>query len=360
MHSIIKILISFFILSAFISCNDDEPCMDGDPGCGPNLPIISPQDVIVVNEGNFGQANGSLSYINRSGKSVVNDIVGESNGGIITGDVIQSVYHDDLYNRLLVVSNNDSRILILDDSSFVQTAVIETGLSLPRNILILDDRIYVTNWNSDFTNAFIAKYNRSDLSFRDNNTKTDPGTEQIYTEDGIKIFVSNSFTNTVQVFGHGSFETIKVGHSPSGMTSVYGGSINVICTDTFGGTNGWIYEIDNESLTVTDSVPLGIKPNGQLFSDGTQVYFSSGSSIYAFDPRSEFKANANQIVNLENQVSSIYGFNFDRGFSIDHFWIADTRGFTQNGQVHLVNKESEILKTYEVGIGPNGFLFPGF
>ncbi|MEQ9148421.1 MAG: hypothetical protein RLP13_09100 [Cytophagales bacterium] len=365
MHTI-KLFSILFIAFLITSCNnDDEPCMDGDPGCGPNLPNQSQQDVIVVNEGNFGQANGSLSYINREAKSVINDVVSISNGGITTGDVVQSVYHDNLYNRIFVVSNNESRILVLDDSSFVQTAVIETGLSLPRYILTIDDMIYVTNWNSDFTNSFVAKYNRSDLSFRDNNTGTDPGTEQIYTTDGNNIYVSNNFTNKVQVFEHGRsspLKTIPVGFAPNGMASVYGGSINVICTDTFGGSNGWIYEIDNESLTVTDSVPLGIKPNGQLYSDGSQLYFSSGTSIYGFDPRSDFDKDSNEIVNLDNKVSSIYGFSLDQGYGdIElNFWVADPKGFTQNGEIHLVNTSSQILQSYEVGIAPNGFLFLGF
>ncbi len=338
-------------------CNDNEPCSDGDPDCPFPVELAGPRDFIVVNEGNFGQANGSLSLVNRGSKSVTNDIVGLSNGGITTGDVVQSVYHDDLYNRIFVVSNNESRILVLDDTSFIQTAVIEEGLSLPRNVIALGDWIYVTNWNSDFTDSFVSKYKRNDLSFWDNNTKTDPGTEQIFSYDGRKIFVSNSFSNTVQVFGDGQFKTINVGYSPIGMTSVYGAYINVICTDTFGGTNGWIYEIDNESLTVTDSVSLGLKPNGQLISDGSKVYFSSGQSIYGFDPRSEFSTSEHRIVNLSGKVSSIYGFSLDPGTSDPNIWVADSKGFNQNGEVHLVDRNSEILESYEVGIGPNGFHF---
>jgi hypothetical protein len=354
----IKILFISLLTIVFSSCNDDDPCGD-DVDC---LGISSsPQDFIVVNEGNFGQANGTLSLINRETKSVRNDVVGNTNNGIATGDVVQSVYHDWVAGLIYVISNNESRILILNDSSFQQVGVIESDISLPRYMLIIDDKIYITNWNSDFTNAFVAVFDKTDLSFI-RKIAMNPGAEQIYTLDTRKIFVSNNFTNTVQVFeynGTSVTKTIKVGHTPNGITNVYNGFINVICQDTFGGNQGWVYEIDITSLTVSDSIPLNLKPGGQLLSDGSRVFFNSGKNIFAFDPRSEFDQSNNRILSFDAEVSSIYAFAIEPNSNTERIWIADPEGFTQNGMVHLVDITSsdKFVDSYEVGIGPNSFLF---
>ena len=95
----------------------------------------------VACEGNFGASNGSVYMINELGEvSSVNEI----------GDVVQSL---EVYNnKLFVIVNNSHKIIAYD--------ITENGLSLPgievstegsspREMVIVNDNLYFTNWNSN-------------------------------------------------------------------------------------------------------------------------------------------------------------------------------------------------------------------
>ena len=97
--------------------------------------------VFVACEGNFGASNGSIHIIDENGEtSSVNDI----------GDVVQSL---EVYNnKLFVIVNNSHKILAYD--------ITENGLSLPgievstngsgpREMVIVNDNLYFTNWNTN-------------------------------------------------------------------------------------------------------------------------------------------------------------------------------------------------------------------
>jgi hypothetical protein len=157
-------------------------------------------------------------------------------------------------------------------------------------------------------------------------------------------------------------QTIKVGNAPNGINALRTDELFVLCQDTFGGTNGYVYKIGLQTYQILDSTLLGLKPGGQLEinTSGTsqELMFYSGTSIYSFDPSNGFSNSENRKAEYGSELSSIYGIGIDES---GNYWIADHRGFTQNGLVVKANKENPqvIVNKYEVGIGPNGFLFLG-
>mgnify|MGYP003311734338 CR=1 FL=1 len=120
--------VSFIILS----CSNDEN----------NETLNLPKSfTFIACEGNYGASNGSVYMINELGEvSSVNEI----------GDVVQSleVYND----KLFVIVNNSHKIIAYD--------ITENGLSLPgieistqgsspREMVIVNDNLYFTNWNTN-------------------------------------------------------------------------------------------------------------------------------------------------------------------------------------------------------------------
>ena len=100
----------------------------------------------VANEGNFGSSNGSLSMIDAF--------------GIVTnyeniGDVVQSIeVYDD---KLIVLINNSHKIKIFNiDSNGLQLPGIEvdTGNSSPREMVVFDNKVYFTNWDTQDVKVF--------------------------------------------------------------------------------------------------------------------------------------------------------------------------------------------------------------
>lgn len=126
------LLISLLLLS-FISCEKED------------IGYINEQEsielIFVANEGNFGTSTGSISVIGKAG--VIQTIEN-------VGDVVQSllVYTDKLY----VSVNNSHKIKIYDitDNGLLLPGIeIDTNGSSPREMTIVNNKLYFTNWNTN-------------------------------------------------------------------------------------------------------------------------------------------------------------------------------------------------------------------
>ena len=97
--------------------------------------------IFVANEGNMGQSNGTISMIDDFGKVYETEPI---------GDVVQSieVYKD----KLIVIVNNDHKIILYDiteaDGIKLPGVTVSTGNSSPREMVIINEKVYFTNWNS--------------------------------------------------------------------------------------------------------------------------------------------------------------------------------------------------------------------
>ena len=102
--------------------------------------------VFIANEGSYGSSNGSISMINQIGQVTHYENI---------GDVIQSI---EVYNdKLIVLINNSHKIKIFNiNSNGLELPGIEinTGDSSPREMVILDDKIYFTNWDTQDIKVF--------------------------------------------------------------------------------------------------------------------------------------------------------------------------------------------------------------
>ena len=129
-------LLTFFTL--ILACNvDDDDLIN-------NVPAF--EWTFIACEGNYGSSNGSITMINGKGDiKELNDI----------GDVVNSlaVYK----NKLIVLVNNSHKILIYEiyeDGLRLPGIEIDTQGSSPREMVVVDDKLYFTNWNSSDVKIF--------------------------------------------------------------------------------------------------------------------------------------------------------------------------------------------------------------
>ena len=100
----------------------------------------------VANEGNLGTSEGSISMIDAFGNVYETDAI---------GDVVQAlaVYE----NKLIVLINNNHMIKIYDinqDGLSMPGIEISTNNSSPRDLVVLNDKIYFTNWETQDVKVF--------------------------------------------------------------------------------------------------------------------------------------------------------------------------------------------------------------
>ena len=97
--------------------------------------------VFVANEGEMGESNGSISMIDDFGNVYETESI---------GDVVQSleVYKD----KLIVIVNNSHKIVLYDitenDGIKLPSVTVSTENSSPREMAIVNDNIYFTNWKT--------------------------------------------------------------------------------------------------------------------------------------------------------------------------------------------------------------------
>ena len=115
--------------------------------------VYSNSWVFVANEGNMGDTPGSISMISEDGDVISTDYIGK---------VVNSV---EVYNDKLVVLINGGHAPDPEDSKIIIYSITTAGLSMPgieinlngsspREMAIVNNKVYFTNWNTQDVKVF--------------------------------------------------------------------------------------------------------------------------------------------------------------------------------------------------------------
>ena len=216
-----KLVVIFYFLIIILSCNKKE--------IGPQFIdkgfVPKERKILILNEGNFGFGNASISIYNTETKEVSNNVFKTVNGFGI-GDVLQSVtLHN---NKYYFVVNNSGKIVITDTNLVYQSEI--TGLNSPR--------------------YFVAKGNKGYVSDLKQNA----------------IYVLNLTTNQIvkQIRTTGWTESLLINNN-----KLYaldrGNYLNNI------GDNK-VYIVDIDLDTIKDSVVTALDPNSMVIDDNNKLW----------------------------------------------------------------------------------------
>ena len=122
------------VLVVLTGCGDDAVVDDGEE------PAPTEATVFIANQGNFGDANGSVSTFDLQTEESNPTAVGPDE----LGTLVQSIQLTD--ERVYVASNTALRVDVFDSASFERVAQSEAVFDGPRYIEFVDDETaYVTN-----------------------------------------------------------------------------------------------------------------------------------------------------------------------------------------------------------------------
>ncbi|MDH5608024.1 MAG: DUF5074 domain-containing protein [Cyclobacteriaceae bacterium] len=310
--------------------------------------------VFVVNEGNFGSGDGSVSFINPNGE-VTQSIFSQANNGALLGDVVQSMYVADQMG--FVVVNNSNRVEAVDINTFESRYSI-VDAALPRYLVHQGAKGYLSEWVSfaDPGRVTVFDLQTGEIS---NRITTDFGAEQLLIS-GEKLFVSNNFSATLSVIDLATESvdtTFTVGNGPGQMVADTDGSVWLICAGGYDANwnpalDGKIVKINPQTYEIMTTVALGMNVAGKLAASADQafLYFYTGKSVYAFLKT----ANAPDLLFEETSATGFYGIGTDVAGTL---YLADAKGFQAAGEVYTYQPDGTFREKYTVGRGPNGFLF---
>jgi len=303
-----------------------------------NNPTISEEKtaswIFIANEGNYGASNGSISMIDDLGNIYEVENV---------GDIVQSL---EVYeNKLIVLVNNSHKIKIYDitvDGLNLPGIEIDTDNSSPREMVIVDDKIYFTNWNSQDVKVFNL------FNYAIESSIPVGSMPEGITTDGTTLWVANSGEGTVSEIDIASLSETKhnVGDGPQSLI-LHEGALHISRTfydDTWNAFYG-SSKINDE--IIINNYGAGAVCGGSVMSYNNSVYRSFEGGIAPLDEN----LNINESARIGNyNQSEVYHIDIID----DNIWFAITNYTTLN-EVRVVDYTGNEIRTYSVGINPGDF-----
>ncbi|GAA4322270.1 hypothetical protein GCM10023115_50270 [Pontixanthobacter gangjinensis] len=317
--------------------------------------------IFVLNEGNFGSANASVSFINMNEGQNKAQVFNSINGYSL-GDTAQSIeMHESM---ALIVVNVSNKIEVVNRYTFQSLGSIQSNLDNPRFAEVVGERIFVTNWGDgmDAEDDFVSVFNLSDLSFIDS-IPVSEGPEKIIAS-GEKLFVAHkggfSFNNIVSQINAESLivETeIEVGDVPVSIV-LDGNDLWVLSSGkpsyADNETAGQLSKIDVITNEVTESYeyPQSDMHPANLKLSGNKAYFTIDKAVFELTPGEELPATSK--FEME-EVEVLYGFEIYQNM----IYVASPHlDFTGDGSLYIYDlSEGRLIEKFTTGINPNGIYF---
>jgi hypothetical protein len=345
-------LLILAIALAFTACdeNDNQPKGKYEDG------------VLVINEGNFTQANGTVTHYNKSSQQAEQNILRNVNG--FAGSVAQSLtIHGD---RGYLVLNGGNKIEIVNPSTFESLGSISgTEFDKPRYVEIADNKAYVSMWGPyeeggfSLVDSYVLVVDLSNQSVL-KKIETDEGTENLLLTDDYLFASNNNFGGSrtiaiIRTADNTLVDQVEVGSGPAGLVEDINGDVWVICSGDYGGNNGLLIRIDGGSLEVTKTVELNLNPEGDLgiTPDREKLIYSSGKNVYSYAigdnsaPVSPLFTASEVVANYALGVDSQSG----------DVWIGDALDYTSTGKVYIYDATGSFKSSFDTGIAPGQFIF---
>ncbi len=319
--------------------------------------------VLIVNEGNFGSGNGSVSFYDEELLTIENNVIKNANNGAEIGALIQSVYMHDGVGYLLCNDANKIEFFSLEDYKFLDNPA--TNISVPRYMTIVGDKGYITCWGPydaswALPDSYIAVLDLASRAVIDT-LECGSGPEGILAV-GTRLFVANSFETSVSVIDLSDHSSAKIDFeaAPQHFVSDANGNIWVSIS------SGWSYPADKSGLHAFNNTTLEkgvfipvLDIEGGLAADAdgetiyiltTEAYPGTGSLVFEFNTVSKSLAGS-PLITGEN----FYGIGYNS--TTEMLYVADNQAFAGSGRVLVYNASGILIDDQETGVGPNGFLF---
>lgn len=337
--------------------------------CNPDKEeVVAPvptSGVFVLSEGQFGAGDGAVSAFDKTTKALTVDAFGSANNGAKLGDVVQSM--GVAGSRGYVVVNASNKIEVVNLPDFKQVGTVG-GLTQPRYFAATSaTRGYVTEWRGPYTGYLPGVLSILDLNTNAVTSRVTVGRnpEQLLALGG-KIYVPNSLDNTVSVVDEATgtlAATITVADGPGSLVADKDNNVWALCT-------GFVTYLSVPPYTAT------------RISNGTLVRFSPGSPATQFKLSFPATASPGQLRTNAAKDQLYYSFGgaeyqlpitatvlptapFIRrkfsGFAIDPrdntVFGAIAPSYTTNGRFIRYQATGAAIDSFEVKVGPNGFVF---
>lgn len=330
-------------------------------GCKKQLPIpvnieepkpfdtaISINGVYILNEGNFGWNNASVTYYDAETKSV-NENLFQTANGFTLGDVAQDIYIDG--DKTYIVVNNSGKIEVVNTADFKSITTI-SGFNSPRYFLKVNN-----------STAYVSELYQNKIYIVDLTANAITGsisingwTEQMQLLQNY-VFVQNITQNSIYKLDASANQVIDTLQLTKGLNSIELDKNNKLWALCGGDTSvaGSLYRIDPNAMTIEQSFPFTGNSNFPSYlcfnGTGEEMYYVNGD-IYKINI-SASSLPTQSIISVGNSV--VYGLAVHPNSG--DIYIADAVDYVQKGTVLRHSNSGSLLHTFKTGVIPSQFVF---
>ncbi|NRS89359.1 YVTN family beta-propeller protein [Flavobacterium sp. 7E] len=329
------ILASAFL---FTSCSNNDSDDNNPAGVYDN-------GVFILNEGNFGTPNASVSFLSNDLSVFQDDIFNAVNTTAVLGDVAQSMSF--FGDKAFIVVNNSNEVRVVNRYTFENLGVITEKLENPRYSVVLEGKLYVTNAISKAVTVYNANTYEyiASIALDKTDERIVAANGKLYVMNGAygsgnQVTVINPLTNTVAT-------TITVEEGINSIEAA-GNMVYVLCGNS---DKSKLFKINTTTDVATSFESTTLKDSYNMDIDGSKIYYTSGVGVYVMDLNAASFSETALLTVADNNYSTFYGFAAIDG----RIYTADASGFTADGVVTVYNDKGVVLKSVNVGRGPNGF-----
>lgn len=348
------LLVAAAFTTGFSSCSDEDTPTPPPTIC----PTTEVDGLYVINSGNYGAGNSSLSFIDTKAEEVTNDFFRNANG-MSLGDVAQSMsIYDD---RGWIVVNNSSVIFAIDPATGKEKGRIDSGLTSPRNIYFVSStKAYVTQL---YDNR-IAVVNPTNYSVTNYITipemeAASGSTEQMVISGNYAYCTCWSYQKSVVKIDLTTDRVIaktEVGIQPKDIVIDADGNLRIL---TDGGWDGnplgyeapAIVTLNPSTMQVTSTMSMTLGDyvsNLTISPDGSTLYWLNGNKVMCIGIHETAFPT----------TPYVQGVAYLNAMTIDptngDLYVADALDYVQRGAIYRY-VDGELTDTYTVGIIPTSF-----
>lgn len=336
-----------------VSCSgDDIPAPSGDYVSG----------IFILNEGNFGDGDGSISFFNRETQEVEQTIFQKVNNVEALGDVIQSAYsHDGL---TYIIANNSNKVEVVSSYTFESQFSI-MDVELPRYMTVAGGKGYLTEWVSFSDPGKVSIFNLETGAIEEEiEVGSLPEDIEVI---GSKIYVTEAFSSdalyVIDTDNDNSVTTLNPGNSTNQLVVDADNNLWVACGGSTSGTfpnttpnnDGVLVKIDTDTDQIATTIELNANYAGKIAINSTndRIYFYISNGVYSIATSSDSFDNTALFT-----VSESFGFY---GIGVDdvtnNVLVSDANDFIEDGSIYIYSATGTLVNSFSAGRIPNGFLF---
>ena len=319
--------------------------------------------VVVINEGNFSDSDGEISFISNETGQVTNRVFQAENTRPLSAIVQNARRFGD---KIYLVCNRADKIEVINAADLKSLASVPAqnqNLVNPQDIAVLGDKAYIACWG-----PFSPTFSRDAPFLAVMNTQSNTITGRVALPSfpqgclvvGQNIYIALPGANQIAVLNPANDQittSIAVANGPQRLLLDANNRIWVVCS------NRALVRINPSTNQVEATISTGsVRPNGKaaLNAAGNRIYYMSSVSNATFTastgtiyelPISATSAPTSPLITLTN----LYGIGVNPVNG--EILAADGNAFQGNGTIVRYDVLGTRLGTFAVGRGPNGFLF---